>query len=71
MVRMRNGGAADMAVTVDAFNRLSLSEQVEKALREEIISGRLKPNQRIDVAHYSSLRPTVISARANNSASSG
>ena len=58
MVRMRNGGAADMAVTVDAFNRLSLSEQVEKALREEIISGRLKPNQRIDVAHYSEVWAT-------------
>lgn len=42
---------------VDAtnFNRVSLAEQVEQALREEIISNRLRPNQRIDVAHYAQM----------------
>lgn len=42
-------------VEAAAFTRLSLAEQVEQALREEIISHRLQPNQRIDVAHYASL----------------
>lgn len=45
------------------FNRYSLAEQVERALREEIITNRLVPNQRIDVMHYAnkwSLSPTPV-----------
>ena len=45
------------------FNRVSLAEQVEQALREEIISNRLQPNQRIDVAHYAqmwAISPTPV-----------
>lgn len=38
-----------------AFNRISLAAQVEQALREEIVSNRLAPNQRIDVGHYAAL----------------
>lgn len=38
-----------------AFNRISLATQVEQALREEIISNRLAPNQRIDVGHFAAL----------------
>lgn len=34
------------------FDKLSLSEQVENALREEITHGRLRPGQRISVADY-------------------
>jgi DNA-binding GntR family transcriptional regulator len=34
------------------FDRESLSEQVEKALRDEIASGRLKPGQRVPVTSY-------------------
>ena len=37
------------------LNRISLAEQVEQALREEIILNRLAPNQRIDVGHYAAL----------------
>lgn len=40
------------------FNRLSLAEQVEQALREEIITNRLAPNQRIDVGYYANLWST-------------
>lgn len=39
--------------TTDDFNREPLAAQVRHALREEIISGQLKGNQRIDVNHYS------------------
>ena len=35
------------------FNTTSLSEQVEIALREEILSGRLAPRERISLSHYS------------------
>lgn len=45
------------------FNRVSLAEQVEQALREEIISNKLQPNQRIDVAHYAqmwAISPTPV-----------
>lgn len=45
------------------FNRVSLAAQVEQALREEIISNRLQPNQRIDVAHYAqmwAISPTPV-----------
>jgi len=34
------------------FNKSSLSEQVEQALRSEILSGRLAPKQRIDLQGY-------------------
>jgi DNA-binding GntR family transcriptional regulator len=34
------------------FNRSSLSEQVEQALKAEILSGRLAPKQRIDLQDY-------------------
>lgn len=34
------------------FDKVSLSEQVENALREEITHGRLRPGQRISVADY-------------------
>jgi len=34
------------------FNRASLSEQVEAALREEITLGRLRPGQRISASDY-------------------
>lgn len=36
----------------DEFNREPLAEQVRQAFREEIISGQLEGNQRIDVNHY-------------------
>ena len=39
----------------DDFNRASLANQVQGALREEIITGRLAPNQRIDPGHYATL----------------
>ena len=39
----------------DDFNRASLADQVQGALREEIITGRLAPNQRIDPGHYANL----------------
>ena len=39
----------------DDFNRASLADQVQGALREEIITGRLAPNQRIDPGHYATL----------------
>ena len=45
------------------INRESLAEQVEQALREEIVSNRLEPNQRIDVGHYAklwSISPTPV-----------
>jgi DNA-binding GntR family transcriptional regulator len=47
----------------DGFNRVSLAEQVEQTLREEIITNKLQPNQRIDVTHYAhlwSISPTPI-----------
>lgn len=34
------------------FDKLSLSEQVENALRDEITHGRLRPGQRVSVADY-------------------
>ena len=34
------------------FNRASLSEQVEAALRQEITLGRLRPGQRISASDY-------------------
>ena len=34
------------------FNRASLSEQVETALRQEITVGRLRPGQRINSSDY-------------------
>lgn len=34
------------------FNTTSLSKQVESALKEEILSGRLAPKQRISLRHY-------------------
>lgn len=34
------------------FDKLSLSEQVENALRDEITHGRLRPGQRISVSDY-------------------
>jgi DNA-binding GntR family transcriptional regulator len=34
------------------FNRASLSEQVEEALRQEITLGRLRPGQRISASDY-------------------
>jgi DNA-binding GntR family transcriptional regulator len=34
------------------FNKSSLSEQVEDALREEITLGRLRPGQRVSVSDY-------------------
>ncbi len=46
------GGTVNEGAT---FNRISLAAQVEQALREEIISNRLAPNQRIDVGHFASL----------------
>lgn len=45
------------------FNRESLAEQVEQAIREEIMTNRLAPNQRIDVSHYAnlwSISPTPV-----------
>ena len=39
----------------DDFSRASLADQVQGALREEIITGRLAPNQRIDSGHYATL----------------
>ena len=36
------------------FNKLSLSEQVEDALRKEITEGRVKPGQRMNLADYQS-----------------
>ncbi|KHQ50138.1 MULTISPECIES: GntR family transcriptional regulator [Mameliella] len=36
----------------DEFNREPLAAQVHNALREEIISGQLEGNQRIDASHY-------------------
>jgi len=42
-----------MMQTTDMFNKSSLSEQVENALKEEIISGRLAPGQRIDLNAFS------------------
>jgi DNA-binding GntR family transcriptional regulator len=53
----------DEVTTGTSFNRLSLAEQVERALREEIIGNGLAPNQRIDIAHYAkrwSTSPTPI-----------
>lgn len=34
------------------FNKLSLSEQVEDALRQEITEGRVQPGQRVNIADY-------------------
>lgn len=34
------------------LNKESLSEQVERALKEEILSGRLAPEQRVDLSTY-------------------
>lgn len=34
------------------FNKLSLSEQVEDALRQEITEGRVLPGQRVSIADY-------------------
>ncbi len=34
------------------FNKLSLSEQVEDALREEITEGRVRPGQRVAITDY-------------------
>lgn len=34
------------------FNRLSLAEQVEDALRKEITEGRVRPGQRVSIADY-------------------
>jgi DNA-binding GntR family transcriptional regulator len=45
------------------FNTTSLSEQVERALREEILSGRLAPRERISLRHYAktwSVSPTPL-----------
>lgn len=45
------------------FNRESLAAQVEQAIREEIMTNRLAPNQRIDVTHYAnlwSISPTPV-----------
>jgi DNA-binding GntR family transcriptional regulator len=45
------------------FNTSSLSEQAEKALKEEILSGRLAPEQRIDLVAYAAhwqLSPTPL-----------
>jgi DNA-binding GntR family transcriptional regulator len=37
------------------FNTVSLSEQVQKALKEEILTGPLAPGQRIDLRAYAKL----------------
>lgn len=37
------------------LNKLSLSEQVEIALRKEIIEGRVQPGQRINITEYQQL----------------
>jgi DNA-binding GntR family transcriptional regulator len=37
------------------FNTVSLSEQVQKALKEEILAGPLAPGQRIDLRAYAKL----------------
>jgi DNA-binding GntR family transcriptional regulator len=37
------------------FNTVSLSEQVQKALKKEILSGPLEPGQRIDLRAYAKL----------------
>lgn len=37
---------------VAMFNKSSLSEQVEDALRQEITEGRVKPGERVSVADY-------------------
>lgn len=42
-----------MAQASGPFNRQSLSEQVEDALKEEVISGRLAPGERVDLHAYS------------------
>lgn len=34
------------------FNKLSLAEQVEDALRKEITEGRVRPGQRVSIADY-------------------
>lgn len=34
------------------FNKLSLSEQVEDALRQEITEGKVRPGQRVTIADY-------------------
>jgi DNA-binding GntR family transcriptional regulator len=36
------------------FNTASLSEQAEEALTDEILSGRLSPDQRVDLSGYAS-----------------
>jgi len=37
------------------FNTESLSDQAERALKEEILSGRLAPEQRVDLSAYAAL----------------
>ena len=52
--RSRTMGATSLVkerVTL-VFNRASLSEQVEAALRQEITLGRLRPGQRISASDY-------------------
>ncbi|MGJ8530481.1 GntR family transcriptional regulator [Maritalea sp.] len=39
-------------ISTESFNRLSLSEQVESALRREITEGRIAPGGRVEVANY-------------------
>jgi len=52
-----------MKANAKLFDRKSLSEQVEEALKEEIISGTLAPGERVDLQAYSkrwSVSPTPL-----------
>ena len=58
----------------EGLNQSSLAEQARAALREQIISGKLKPNERIDLAELAkkwSISPTPLRDAVRNLEMSG
>lgn len=56
------------------LNHASLADQVRDALKDEIISGRLKPNDRIDLSEYAqkwSISPTPLRDALKNMETTG
>lgn len=65
-------GAQTLKTTV--LNHASLGDQVRDALKDEIISGRLKPNDRIDLNEYAqkwSISPTPLRDALKNMETTG